>query len=163
MVVIKTNMAAARALMAIVAALAAAALGAADRVIIMLLMMAFMLTAVSRLLVARICAAFFPRVLARFMDMAVPLVRAVEVGLLIASSRAAAVSSLVAVVIPTAGVLSAATWPAVVSTLSLTASLVAIAFANGTAIMASVPSAVASMVLMASVLSEGLLIASIAR
>ena len=67
-------MAAARALMAIVAAPAVAALGAADRVIIMLLMMAFMLAAVSRLLVARVRAAFFPRVLARFMDMAIPLV-----------------------------------------------------------------------------------------
>jgi len=50
-------MAAARALMAIVSAPAVAALGAADRVIIMLLMMAFMLTTVSRLLVARIRAA----------------------------------------------------------------------------------------------------------
>ena len=68
-------MADARALTAIVAAPAVAALGAADRVvIIMLLMMAFMLTAVSRLLVTRIRAAFFPRVLARFMDFAVPLV-----------------------------------------------------------------------------------------
>jgi hypothetical protein len=67
-------MAAARALTAVVAALAAAALGAATRVvIIILLMMAFMLTSVS-LLVAWIRAAFFPRVLARFMDLAVPLV-----------------------------------------------------------------------------------------
>ena len=67
-------MAAARALTAVVAALGATALGAANRVvIIMLLMMAFMLTIIS-LLVARICAAFFPRVLARFMDLAVPLV-----------------------------------------------------------------------------------------
>ena len=66
-------MAAARSLMAVVAALAAA-FGTANRVvIIMLLMMAFVLTTVS-LLVARIRAAFFPRVLARFMDLAVPLV-----------------------------------------------------------------------------------------
>ena len=70
----------------------------------MIIMMALVFTIV-RLLVARICAAFFPRVLVRFMDLAVSLVGAVELQLIIASVLAV-VSLVVTAVIPAAGLLA---------------------------------------------------------
>ena len=73
-IVVNDAVAAAVALVAAAAVLALmAALACHKVVIIVLLMMAFVLTIVS-LLVARVRAAFFPHVLARFMDFAVPLV-----------------------------------------------------------------------------------------
>ena len=77
MVVIDTNMADACALVAaaaVVAAPAIVALATGHRGVIIILMMALMLLTIVRLLVARICDAFFPHVLARLMDFAVLLV-----------------------------------------------------------------------------------------
>ena len=103
-VVVNTTMAATRALMAAVAAPAAAALAAGNGRVIMILMMTLMLLTIVRLLVARICAAFFPRVLARFVDFAVSLVREIKLWLVFA----AVVSPVVSAVVPAVGLLVAA-------------------------------------------------------
>jgi len=112
----------------------------------MIVMMALVLTII-RLLVAQIRAAFFPRVLAWFMELAVPFGRAVELWLIIAA--------VLAVVIPAAGLL------AVVLTMAAAATIIAIALARGTVVTASVLSIVASMAAVKRVLSEGLIITSV--
>ena len=110
----------------------------------MIIMMALVLTIV-RLLVARIHTAFFPRVLARFMDLAVLLVGAVELRLII-TAVLAVVSFVITAVIPAAGLLAAVAQPAVVSTMAVaTTTIIVIALARGTAVTASVPSNVALM------------------
>ena len=121
---------------------------------------------VVRLLGARVCAIFFPRVLTRFMDLTVLLVRAIELRLITAAvvvTVVTAVALVVASIIPAAGLLVAVARPTVISTMATPVAIIAIALARGTADTASVPFIVASMVAMASVLSEGLLIASVAR
>jgi len=76
-VVIDTNMADACALVAAAAVVAASACFvpvACHGKVIMIIMMALVLLTIVRLLVAWICAEFFPRELAWFMDLAVLLV-----------------------------------------------------------------------------------------
>jgi len=67
----------------------------------MLLMMAFMLLTVVRLFVAGIRAAFLPRVLARFMELAVLLISAIELRLISAAIVSAIVSAITLVVAAT--------------------------------------------------------------
>ena len=76
----------------------------------MLLMMALMLLTVVRLLVARVRATFLPRVLARLVEFAVSLIRAVELRLVSAAVVSAIVSAItlvVAATIPRTGLLTA--------------------------------------------------------
>jgi len=70
----------------------------------MILMMALILLTIVRLLVARICAAFVPRVFAWFMDLTVLLVRAVELRFVFT----AAVAVVTAMAVSSAGPLAAA-------------------------------------------------------
>ena len=101
-------MAATCALMAaatVVADPAAVALVACHGGVIMIIMMALVLTIV-RLLVAWIRAALFPRMLARFMDLATFLIGAIELRLIIAALLVA-VLLVIAAVIPDAGLLTA--------------------------------------------------------
>ena len=76
----------------------------------MLLMMALVLLMIIRLLVAWIRAAFFPRVLARFVKLAVLLISAMKLRLVITSIVSAivlAIALVVAVSIPETGLMMA--------------------------------------------------------
>ena len=76
----------------------------------MILMMALMLLTIVRLLVARVRATFFPRVLARLVEFAVSLIRAVELRLVsaaIVSAIVSAITLVVAATIPRTGLLTA--------------------------------------------------------
>ena len=76
----------------------------------MLLMMALVLLTVVSLLVARVRATFLPRVLARLVEFAVSLIRAVELRLVsaaIVSAIVSAITLVVAATIPRTGLLTA--------------------------------------------------------
>ena len=76
----------------------------------MLLMMALTLLTVVRLLVARVRAAFLPRVPARLVEFAVSLIRAKELRLVsaaIVSAIVSAITLVIAATIPKTGLLTA--------------------------------------------------------
>ena len=74
-----------------------------------------------------------------------------------------AVSLVVTVIIPAAGILAAVAHPVIILTITAAAAIVAIVIARGNGISAPVPTTVVPVAVVASILSEGLLIAYVAR